>query len=515
MWKSTARNVLFGRTDKITLRNVMQSTALSLVGVKRQDTPTFGVWLRQMTVDRLFAIAPARDEMSRLPRGWPRAVFSTVDREIQAKGGTIKLEDGATIPAFKLVAAHAAVLPHMWTAYIKPQSAHSDFKKVYALADSIVEALAQTGKQLSVRVLRGPLRVEIDRPDAEVLRLSDDWELLKAQPVNRYEYVWGMHYADKRMVIGLGDLQKTDEFSGVVAGKSGAGKSQWALDMLLSAALNTSPDRLSLIICDPKNVEYGSLTKLPHVAHDGILTDVDDCRAAILLLLAEMDRRVKVGDRRMMSKRILLYIDELPDLMSQDDGTIEKALIRLAQKGRSWGINIFVGAQKATKDVFSSSILSNLGTRIVLRVGSFYESNHISGQDGCQAHKLPGNGAGLIYNGQYTEGLRIQSHFVAAAESAEFDRVVGGMVADICERWQGIAPHWRLTLPDENSDDTGDEVEISSGGFEPSFIVAMSKAYADEPGKFSANLIRKEHKRIYGAECGHKRAKPLYDLIIG
>ena len=358
-----------------------------------------------------------------------------------------------------------------------------------------------------------PLRVEVDRPDAVLVSLSDDWQMIHNQPVNRFEYVTGTHYDNGALQIGIADLCDSREFSGIVAGASGSGKSQWAMSMLLSAAFNTSPELLTMVICDPKHVDFAPLMTLPHLAHSGILTEVDDCRAAIMAVLAEMDRRVKAGDRSVMGKRILLYIDELPDLLMQDDGTIEAALIRLAQKGRAWGINLFVAAQKATSDVISTKVLANLAVRVVMRVGSFHESTHVSGQDGCTAHKLPGNGASLIYNAEHNGGLRSQTHFVADADKPNFDRQVGRFVEDVRSRWAGCRPHWRFVAPEP----IGKVVESSStdDDWPFGFRAAVAALHESNSSNFSIRAVRRLHQSMYGSEPRHDRAKALYDEILG
>lgn len=471
-------------------------------------------------ISSLFGVKQATDD-AKLPSGWPADVFAVVAKEIAAKAGMITLEDGAKIPAFKLATTGAAVMPHMWVAYIKPRSQFSDYKKVLGLDGHIEEALSQKGHMLSVRTLSRPLRIEIERPEAEPIRLAEDWELLKAQPTNKFEYMFGAYFDGRGLQLGIADLLDSNEFSAVIGGASGSGKSQLSLMILLTAMLNTSPDRLSVVICDPKNKDFRPLVGAAHIGTK-IYTEVDECKAAILAVLAEMDSRTKAGDDSAEYRRILLYVDELPDLMDQDDGTIEAALIRLAQKGRAWGINIFIAAQKATKEVFSTRLLDNMMWRMVMRVTSSVQSVHLSGQDGCLAHKLPGKGAALMYNAQFPDGVRVQGHLVALSD-ADYATTIRRFVADINERWSGIRPHWmvRLAEPepagyvqerliDEPVDNRSQAVDFP---FE--FEMEMYQLYLADKDKFSINKIRTAHKQKYDAECRNDRAKRLYMRIVG
>ena len=474
-------------------------------------------------VTSLFGVKQAAAD-DKLPQGWPADVFAIVAKEIGAKGGTVTLEDGVKIPAFKLAMCGAATLPHMWVAYIKPQSQFSDYKKVLGLDGYIEEALSQKGHGLSVRVLSRPLRVEIERPEAEPIRLVEDWELLKAQPTNKFEYMFGAYFDGRGLQLGIADLLDSNEFSAVIGGASGSGKSQLSLMILLTAMLNTSPDRLSVIVCDPKNKDFRPLAGAAHVGPK-IYTEVDECKAAILAVLAEMDRRVKAGDDSAAYRRIMLYVDELPDLMDQDDGTIEAALIRLAQKGRAWGINIFIAAQKATKEVFSTRLLDNMAWRMALRVTSFVQSNHLSGQDGCLAHKLPGKGAALMYNAQFPDGVRVQGHLVAL-DDADYTSVIRRFVRDINERWYDFQPHWTVRLAEPEAPTYVQEslladvprVNTQPGRpatpFSNEFIFAVARERIKLGDAFSINAIRKLHKQMYdGKDCGHERAKALHEQV--
>lgn len=473
-------------------------------------------------ISSLLGVKAAKPEQ--LPAGWPQDVFDIVAREIEAKAGTVQLEDGAKVPAWKLVRSNAATLPHMWVAYIKPQSQFSDYKKVLGLDGHIEEALSQKGRNLTVRVLSKPMRIEIERPEADQIRLIEDWELLKAQPVNEFEYLFGAYFDGRGLHLGIADLVDSNEFSAVIGGASGSGKSQMSLMILLTAMLNTSPDRLSVIICDPKNKDFRPMVDANHVG-GRIYTEVDDCKAAILAVLAEMDRRVKTGDDTAAYKRILLYVDELPDLMDQDDGTIEAALIRLAQKGRAWGINLFLAAQKATKEVFSTRLLDNMAWRIVMRVTSGPQSVHLSGQDGCLAHKLPGKGAAMLYNAQFPDGVRVQGHLVAT-DDERYAYTIRSFIADINTRWASIRPHWTLRLAEPEAetayvqDSLLDDENMSivqvgrpKAEWPTDFVVDVVKAKAQLGADFTAGTIQTLWKSKYKKTLNYNRALDLHAML--
>jgi hypothetical protein len=134
IFANTARAVLFGRkpNNEMTLGNVARASLMRLFGSDAKGKPTVGQYVGHLGVRTLqgaFGIRNERPVEGRLPSGWPADVFAVIAKEIEAKGGTIKLEDGAIIPAFRLTSAGAVVLPHMYVAYIKPTSQFSDYRK--------------------------------------------------------------------------------------------------------------------------------------------------------------------------------------------------------------------------------------------------------------------------------------------------------------------------------------------------------------------------------------------------
>ena len=546
-----SRSILFGRkaNNELTFGNTAKATIARVIGADATGKPTIGQYAWHVGIRTVASAlgaksAPATED--RLPKDWPADIFAIIAKEIEYKAGTIKLEDGAIIPAFRLTASGAAVLPHLWIAYIKPTSSYSDYKKALALDESIEESLSQKGYMLTARVMGKPLRVEIERPDAEVISLADDWRILTAQPVNAYEYTFGAFFHEKSLKIGYGEFTDPNEAHAAMIGMSGSGKTQLALSVLLSAALNTSPEKLVMVIVDPKCVDFAPLGTLPHLAGGEVICDLAGAAAAVRAVVEEMDRRTKPGvDASTFEKHILLFIDELPDLLDQDrksDGeSLEDALVRLLQKGRGVGINVFVAAQQSKKEVMSTRILENMSWRMVGSVNTFHASAHASGQDGCLAHKLPGKGSFLMYNPEFRSGVRVQSYFVADPRKAGYgDYIQKTFIRGICERWGSVKPHWTIGKRSQPmlQDELPFQVEatvISEGEYEAlvngtdekrgrgrpprpisyEFYQAVEAERSRLGDKFSANSIRKLHIALYGTELNKERAKELHTGLTG
>ncbi len=545
VFANMSRSILFGQkanTTDPTFGNVVKASLSRAVGVEVKNAPTVSQYAWHVgvrAVQSAIGIRLQKTGNERLPQGWPPGIFAIIAKEIESKGGTVKLEDGAIIPAFRLTTANAAVLPHMWVAYIKPTTSYSDYKKALALDESIEESLSQKGLSLTARVMGKPLRVEVERPDAEAISLADDWHILKAQPQNAYEYTFGTYFKDRSLQIGYAEFPDPNEAHAAIVGMSGSGKSQLALSILLSAALNTSPELLSMIIIDPKCVDFAPLASLPHLASGEVIYDHKSAAAAVREVVAEMDRRTKPGvDGSTFKKSILLFIDELPDLLDQDrksddKESLEDALVRLLQKGRGVGISVFVAAQQSKKEVMSTRILENMSWRMVGSVNTFHASVHASGQDGCLAHKLPGKGSFLMYNPEFRSGVRVQSYFVANPRVDGYAATIQRQfIDDIAARWGYIKPHWTFgkraasgmqdelpfapvaTISDEHGTELDGNEKAKPSEFPGAFYVAAVKAYAQSPQKFSIRAIRSLHIALYGNECRHERAKRLYEMIV-
>lgn len=220
------------------------------------------------------------------------------------------------------------------------------------------------------------------------------------------------------------DLQSTPHL--IVAGTTGSGKSVWVNAVILS--LMQSGADFRLMIGDGKGEDfapfYGDSTRLIVAADitnqkDGIevvtpagraiATEVEDIKAQIEWLAAEMDNRFRTGSK---PYPILFAIDELADIVMQDkDGGIVKTLSRIAQKGRSAKIHMVLATQYPSADVLPPLLRVNIPSRAGLTVAKDYESKVVLGETGCE--KLLSKGDCLLKmvggNPQRVHGAKIET----------------------------------------------------------------------------------------------------------
>src|SRR5262249_40891629 len=124
---------------------------------------------------------------------------------------------------------------------------------------------------------------------------------------------------------------------------------------------------------------------------------------------------------------IVIFVDELSDLMMMLKKEVEGHIIRLAQKSRAAGIHLVVATQKPTVDVITGLIKSNLPARICFQVSSRSDSRVVLDEMG--ADKLLGKGDMLFLQPGTSTLLRAQGTY---ASDEEINRVVEYLECDPC-----------------------------------------------------------------------------------
>ena len=237
----------------------------------------------------------------------------------------------------------------------------------------------------------------------------------------------------------------------LIAGRTGAGKSVFVNDLILSILLTRYPEECRLIMIDPKKVELEVYQDIPH-----LLTKVESNpkKATKILEWAvnQMEERYELlaatGVRHLTSynkltksarreKLLTLYseeevdklpehlpyvviiVDELADLMMASGKEVEQAIARLAQKARAVGIHVVLATQRPSTDVITGLIKSNLPARIGFQTRTGIDSRTILDRYG--AEKLLDRGDMLYLSSTSDDPRRIQGPFVS---DDEVNRVV-------------------------------------------------------------------------------------------
>jgi S-DNA-T family DNA segregation ATPase FtsK/SpoIIIE len=112
--------------------------------------------------------------------------------------------------------------------------------------------------------------------------------------------------------------------------------------------------------------------------------------------------------------RIVIFIDELADLMMAAPDQTEHSLVRLAQLARATGIHLVIATQRPSTDVLTGLIKANFPARISFTVASSVDSRVILDSNGAET--LLGRGDMLFLNPEVGNPVRAQGVLVTDHE---------------------------------------------------------------------------------------------------
>lgn len=114
---------------------------------------------------------------------------------------------------------------------------------------------------------------------------------------------------------------------------------------------------------------------------------------------------------------IVIFIDELADLMAYAPVEVEDTICRLAQMARATGIHLVLATQRPSVDVITGLIKANVPSRIAFNVSSMIDSRVVLDMPG--AEKLLGRGDMLYIPADQSKPSRIQGTYVSEHEVAK------------------------------------------------------------------------------------------------
>ncbi len=339
---------------------------------------------------------------------------------------------------------------------------------------NLVRDLARALSVASIRLVEtipGKTYMALELPNAkrQMVQLS---EILSSQVYAEMESMLTM--AMGKDISGrpvVADLAKMPHV--LVAGTTGSGKSVGINAMILSILYKATPQQVRMLLIDPKMLELSVYEGIPHLLCP-VVTDMRQAASGLNWCVQEMDKRYRLmshfGVRNIAGFNqkhreaikadkpltnpfsltpddpealeelplIVVFIDELADLMMVVGKKIEELIARLAQKARASGIHLVLATQRPSVDVITGLIKANVPTRVAFQVSSKIDSRTILDQMGAEAllgqgdmlYLPPGTGYPQRVHGAFVsdqEVHRITEYLKAQGEPQYIDGVLNSL----------------------------------------------------------------------------------------
>jgi S-DNA-T family DNA segregation ATPase FtsK/SpoIIIE len=408
--------------------------------------------------------------------------------------------------------------------------------RVIGLADDIARSLSVVAVRIATVSGRNVIGIEVPNAKRETVFLS---ELLGSE-------LWENQSGKLSIALGkdisgapiVADLSRMPHL--LIAGTTGSGKSVGVNAMIMSLLFRLSPDQCRLILIDPKMLELSVYDGIPHLMAP-VVTEPAKAVAALKWVVREMERRYRsmsqlsvrniagyndrVNEARargeVVTRRvqtgfdsetgkptfedqplaleplplIVVFIDEMADLMMVAGKEIEIAVQRLAQMARAAGIHVIMATQRPSVDVITGTIKANFPTRISFQVISKFDSRTILGEQG--AEQLLGQGD-LLYMQGGGRITRVHGPFVS-------DDEVEAVVAYLRE--QGEPAYLDEVTEPMEEDTPANAASIGGNTTGEHALYDQAVALVAREGKASTSFIQR-HLQI-----GYNRAAKLIEQM--
>ncbi len=221
----------------------------------------------------------------------------------------------------------------------------------------------------------------------------------------------------------------------LIAGATNSGKSSCLNSIIISLLMKVKPDGVRFVMIDPKMVELSIYNGIPHLLSP-VVVNPKKAASALSWVVQEMENRFKLlvsrnfkslemhnfearrskdgGDDFNPLPYIIVFIDELADLMMLSASEVEDSICRIAQMGRAVGIHLVISTQRPSVNIITGLIKANIPSRIAFMVSSNVDSRVILDCGG--AEKLIGKGDMLYLPYYSNRPERVQGSFVTTHE---------------------------------------------------------------------------------------------------
>lgn len=446
---------------------------------------------------------------------WEYPPFSIFDDTPGAKADRGDVRKNAhiieqTLDSFGITARVAEVnnSPSV-TQYALEVALGTKLAKILSLSNDLAMALAAPG---------GQIRVEAPIPGRSLVGIEVPNHSLEVVPIRKIMDSDAMKGAKNKITVPLGldvagnpkvaDIAKMPHV--LIAGQTGSGKSVCVNSWISSILFRASPDEVRMIMVDPKRVELTPYNGIPHLLTP-VIVEPEKVISALKWAVSEMERRYKmfteVGAKNIESYNnmagfqsvpyILIFIDELAEIMLFSPSEVEDNICRLAQMARAVGIHLILATQRPSVNVITGLIKANIPTRIAFAVSSMTDSRVILDTPG--AEKLLGRGDMLYIPPELAKPVRVQGCFIS-------DKEVNRLI-DFLKTKKTADYNDQVVSQPVNSQNSLSKNIVSVNGEDRDALFDEAVKLIQDTGKASSSLMQRRLK------LGYARAARLLDQL--
>jgi len=410
--------------------------------------------------------------------------------------------------------------PVVTTFEFKPE-AGIKYSRITGLGDDLCLALRAESILIERIPGKSTVGIEVPNPHRETIALRDVIESPEfSHSASKLTLPLGKDLIGR---IRAADLTQMPHL--LIAGSTGTGKSVFINSLLMGMLYKATPDELKLVLVDPKRLELGLYSDIPHL-YTPVVTDPKVAANVLRNATREMEKRLKLLAQRGVRNieqynrtfekgqslslfenaddeehrplpYLVIAIDELADLMMVDTNGVEESITRLAQMARAVGIHLILATQRPSVDVITGLIKANFPARISFRVASKVDSRTILDANGAES--LLGRGDMLYLPAGSSRLHRIHGPLVTEAE-----------ITGACDFWREQAKaiyNEELLKPPKDENAENGVTSIDGGEDVDDELYQDAVRVVCEMGRASTSTLQRRLRVGYG------RAARLIDLM--
>jgi S-DNA-T family DNA segregation ATPase FtsK/SpoIIIE len=325
---------------------------------------------------------------------------------------------------------------------------------IMALSNDIMRAL----KAESVRIVapvpgKNTVGIEVPNDVKEKVRMKELMQLTPTEEIKEGDIpiFLGKDASGEPLVAKLNQMPHC-----LIAGTTGSGKSVCINSIIMSIMYTQRPDRVKLILVDPKVVEMAPFKEIPHLMCP-VINEAPRACSVLEWACTKMDERydllAEAGVRNIKGYNaltqeelierfkpstpeeeakipkkiplIVIIVDELADLMMTSGKEVEAHIVRLAQKARAVGIHLVLATQRPQATVVTGLIKANMPSKIAFRVSSKMDSRIVLDMNGAEV--LLGQGDMLYLPPGASKPIRGQGTYIDDHEIRDSVKLVKGL----------------------------------------------------------------------------------------